>query len=459
MAESREYPRNLAAERAVLGAMLLDRDALHEGFEKLTPEHLFLPSHREIYAGLVDLWKDQTEVDPLTLAEVLKRRGVLEAVGGLPYLLSLVEDITTVAAFSHHLRLVLDKHLLRSLINVSVEIAERASTERSDADALLDEAEARVFGIAAGRIRRDFVQVGEVVGGVFDDIERFSRDRDYGAALKTGYNDVDELLGGLHRQNLIIIAARPGVGKTAFALNVCQNLAVNADPVPVAVFSLEMSKEALAQRLLCSVARADLAAVRQGRVGSQTWPNLVNAVNALTPAPIYIDDSPDLNILEIRAKARRIKARRDVQLVIVDYLQMVHGHGRYENRQTEIAAVSQFLKSLSKELDIPVVACAQLSRAVERRMSGEPQLSDLRESGAIEQDADVVIFLHPQSAERDDAGPDPEYQETDVIVAKQRNGPTGKVGLVFARKYTHFELKTRRVETRPQPAADAAEAF
>lgn len=463
MSSSREYPRNVVAERAVLGAMILDRDALHEGLERLAPEFFFAPGHREILATLQEMIQTETTVDPLTLADALKRRGTLEAVGGLSALLALVEDITTVAAFSHHLRLVEDKHLLRSLIDVSVDIAARASGERDEPDILLDEAEAKVFRIAERRIRRDFVAVGEVVGGVYDAIENLARNRDFGTALKTGY-DLDEITGGLHRQNLIILAARPGVGKTAFALNVCQNLALDHG-TPVAIFSLEMSREALAQRLLCSVARVDMQAVRSGHVSAMMWKPLLDGVNRLTEAPIYIDDTPALDILEMRSKARRIKARRDVQLIIVDYLQMVHGWGRYENRQTEIAAVSSFLKALSKELDVPVMACAQLSRAVERRVTGEPQLSDLRESGAIEQDADLVVFLHPPTAERDEEGVDPEFQEVDVIVAKQRNGPTGKLKLVFARKFTRFENTSRRFESRPaEPrarpaAADAAEAF
>ncbi len=246
------------------------------------------------------------------------------------------------------------------------------------------------------------------------------------------------------------------MGKTALALNITQNLALDRG-VPVAFFSLEMSREAMAQRLLCSVARADLALVRAGRLSSTMWRPLTEAVNRLSGAPIYVDDSPTLNVLEMRAKARRIKARRDVKLIIVDYLQMVHGYGRYENRQTEIAAVSSFLKALAKELDVPVLACAQLSRAVERRVSGEPQLSDLRESGALEQDADVVIFLHQPAADRGDD--DQIYAETDVILAKQRNGPTGRVKLLFVRKYTRFENVTRREDAFGPPVPGVEESF
>ena len=460
MGAPREYPRNLAAERAALGAMLLDADAFHEGLERLDPEHFYAPGHREVFAALGQLFQDQAEVDVVTVAATLTRRGTLAEVGGMEYLLSLVEDITTVAAFSHHLGLIEEKHLLRSLIDVSVQIAERASAERDDPDLLLDEAEAKVFSIAEQRIRRDFVAVGDIVSQVYDAIEESVKGHGLGSALATGYKDLDDLTGGLQRQNLVILAARPGMGKTALALNIAQNLALGGG-VPVAIFSLEMSRDALAQRLLCAIARVDLAAVRTGRVTARMWQQLAEAVNRLSQAPIYIDDSPALNILEIRAKARRIKSRRDVQLVIVDYLQLVHGYGRYENRQTEIAAVSSFLKALAKELDVPVMACAQLSRAVERRVSGEPQLSDLRESGAIEQDADVVVFLHQPEAGRDDGGVDPLYAETDVILAKQRNGPTGRLKLVFARSYTRFENISRRIDAQPKPAPTAgpAEAF
>ncbi|UCH77606.1 MAG: replicative DNA helicase [Candidatus Coatesbacteria bacterium] len=458
MARAREYPQSREAERAVLGAMLLDREALHEGLERLAPDYFFEPAHRHIYVGLQELFQANVEADVVALAETLKRLGKLDETGGTAYLVTLVEDLTTVASFTHHLSLLEEKHLLRSLLDVSVDLADRASGERDDPHLLLDETEAKVFAIAERRLRQDFVPVGEVVGGVYDAIEARAKRKEHLSGLETGYLEVDDLTGGLQRQNLIIVAARPSVGKTALALNIAENLAVNKG-IPVAIFSLEMSREALAQRLLCSVGRVDLSLVRSGRLSSMMWRPLTEAVNRLAEAPIYVDDSPALNILEIRAKARRIKARRDVQLIVVDYLQMVHGYGRYENRQTEIAAVSSFLKALAKELDVPVVACAQLSRAVERRVSGEPQLSDLRESGAIEQDADVVMFLHRPGSETDGEGSDQLYAETDVILAKQRHGPTGRVKLLFIRKYTRFENLTRREESLSPPASAAEEAF
>ncbi len=458
MARAREYPASNEAERAVLGAMILDRDALHEGLERLEGEYFFSPNHAQIYAALVDLFKQEAGVDVVALADALKRRGKLEDAGGTPYLLSLVEDITTVASFSYHLRLLEEKHVLRSLIDVSVNLADRASGEREDPHLLLDETEAKVFSIAERRLKRDFVPVGDVVGEVYDAIEARSRKKEHISGLETGYLEIDDLTGGFQKQNLIILAARPGVGKTSLALNITQNLALDQN-VPVAVFSLEMSREALAQRLMCSVARVDVAQARSGRLSSMMWRPLTEAVNRLSGAPIYVDDSPTLNVLEMRAKARRIKARRDVQLVVVDYLQMVHGYGRYENRQTEIAAVSSFLKALSKELDVPVLACAQLSRAVERRVSGEPQLSDLRESGALEQDADVVMFLHQPAAEGDGDGDERQFAETDVIVAKQRNGPTGRVKLLFIRKYTRFENAARREDAFGPAPSGEEEAF
>ncbi len=458
MAGPREYPASVEAERAVLGAMVLDRDALHEGLERLAADYFFTPGHRYIYAGLTDLFKSEAEVDVVTLADALKRLGRLDDAGGTAYLLSLVEDVTTVASFSHHLRLLEEKYLLRSLIDVSVDLAARASGEREDPHLLLDETEAKVFSIAERRMKQDFVPVGDVVGEVYDAIEARAKKKEHISGLETGYIEIDDLTGGFQKQNLIILAARPGVGKTALALNVAQNVALE-DNVPVAIFSLEMSREALAQRLLCSVARVDLGLARSGRLSSTMWRLLTEAVNRLSAAPIFVDDSPTLNILEIRAKARRIKARRNVRLIVVDYLQMVHGYGRYENRQTEIAAVSSFLKALAKELDVPVLACAQLSRAVERRVSGEPQLSDLRESGALEQDADVVMFLHRPSADRDGDRDDQHFAETDVIVAKQRNGPTGRVKLLFIRKYTRFENVTRQEGAFGPAVSGAEEAF
>ena len=457
MARAREYPQSLEAERAVLGAMILDGDALHEGLERLDNDSFYSPAHRHIFGGLAELFRADADVDVVTLSDALKRLGKLEDVGGPPYLLTLVEDITTVAAFSHHLRLLEEKYLLRSLIDVSYDLAERASGEREDPHLLVDETEAKVFAIAERRLKQEFVRVGDVVGGVYDAIEARAKRKDHISGLETGYIEIDDLTGGFQKQNLIILAARPGVGKTALALNIAQNLALEKE-IPVAVFSLEMSRDALVHRLLCSVARADLSVVRAGRLSSVMWRPLTEAVNKLSAAPIYVDDSPTLNILEIRAKARRIKARRNVQLIVVDYLQMVHGYGRYENRQTEIAAVSSFLKTLAKELDIPVLACAQLSRAVERRVSGEPQLSDLRESGAIEQDADVVMFLHQPGGERDD-GAEQQIVETDVILAKQRNGPTGRVKLLFIRKYTRFENLKRRDEAYGAATSGAEEAF
>jgi replicative DNA helicase len=459
VAEAREYPQSPDAERAVLGAMVLDRDALHEGLERLEEDSFFAPAHRHVFSGLLELFRSEADVDVVTLADALKRLGKLKDAGGTQYLLSLVEDITTVASFKHHLRVLEDKYLLRSLINVSVDLAARATAEREDPHMLVDETEAQVFAIAERRLRQDFVAVGDVVGGVYDAIEARSKNKDHISGLETGYLEIDDLTGGFQRQNLIILAARPGVGKTALALNMAQNIAVERG-IPVAVFSLEMSREALAHRLLCSVARVDLSVARTGRLSSLMWRPLTEAVNKLSDAPVYIDDSPALNILEIRAKARRVKARRDVQLIVVDYLQMVHGYGRYENRQTEIAAVSSFLKALAKELNVPVLACAQLSRAVERRVSGEPQLSDLRESGAIEQDADVVMFLHrPLTEGEEDDGGDQHFAETDVILAKQRNGPTGRVKLMFIRKYTRFENAARREESYVPPVSSAEEAF
>jgi replicative DNA helicase len=457
VARAREYPQSQEAERAVLGAMILDGDALHEGLERLDGDSFYGSGHRHIFAGLAELFRADADVDVVTLADALKRLGRLEDAGGPAYLLSLVEDITTVASFAHHLKLLEEKYLLRSLMDVSYDLAERASAEREDPHLLVDETEAKVFAIAERRLKREFIPIGEVVGGVYDAIEARAKRKDHISGLETGYLEIDDLTGGLQKQNLIILAARPGVGKTALALNVTQNLALEKK-VPVAVFSLEMSREALVHRLLCAVARADLSQVRAGRVSSIMWRPLTEAVNRLSAAPIYVDDSPTLNILEMRAKARRVKARRDVQLIVVDYLQMVHGYGRYENRQTEIAAVSSFLKALAKELDVPVLACAQLSRAVERRVSGEPQLSDLRESGAIEQDADVVMFLHQPGGERDD-GAEQQFAETDVILAKQRHGPTGRVKLLFIRKFTRFENLKRHDESFGPAASAAEEAF
>jgi replicative DNA helicase len=430
-------PQNLEAEESVLGGVLLENNALDRVVELLEAEDFYREAHRKIMRAMQALHERNEPVDLVTLADELRRRGELQDVGGSPYLVELAEKVPTAANVAHYARIVRERSILRSLIETSTEIATQAYEARKDVDAFLDEAEHRIFALSERKVRRSFYRLKDLVFESFNTIERLYDRRELVTGVPTGFRDLDAMTSGLQRADLIIVAGRPSMGKTAFALNIAQNAALHSG-TGAAVFSLEMSKEQLALRLLCSEARVNMNKLRQGFTGDRDLQALAKAAGRLNDAPIYIDDTPALSLLEMRAKARRLKrdAEAKLGLIVVDYLQLMRGLASADSREQEIAGISRGLKALAKELDVPVVALSQLNRQVEQR-GGEkrPQMADLRESGAIEQDADVILFLYRPSVYDRTA----EERAAEVIVGKQRNGPIGTVEVTFMSEYTRFE--------------------
>jgi replicative DNA helicase len=449
-------PQAIEAEMAVLGAMMLDRDAIAKAIEILDETCFYTSQNARIYTCIVSVYDRNESVDLITLTNELKKRGELDSVGGVVYLEGILSSVATSASVEHHARIVLEKSTLRKLIEASTQIISEAYNGQADVGELIDRAERRIFAISGSKLRQGFVAMEDIVKDSFELVEQLYQQKRYVTGLESGFKDLDTKTAGFQAGEFVVIAGRPSMGKTSFALNVAQHSAAR-HKIPVAVFSLEMTKEQLMLRMLCSEARVKAHSVRTGYVGKSEWGKLTTAAGTLHDAPIYIDDSPDLNVLEMRAKARRLKAEVDLGLVIVDYLQLIRGHGSAENRQQEISHISRSLKALAKELHIPVIALSQLSRAVEQRERKEkrPILSDLRESGAIEQDADVVIFIYRPAvyrhggegmAEVIDAEQAEERRRAEIIIGKQRNGPTGKVDLLFFEEYTRFEDRSR-IET------------
>ncbi|UCD63587.1 MAG: replicative DNA helicase [Candidatus Zixiibacteriota bacterium] len=438
-------PQSLDAEQAVLGSMLKDPDAVYQAIEILDgPEDFYYPKHQLIYAAVIGLSEKSEPCDITTVADALLQQGSLERIGGRVYLVELAEGVASTANVASHCNIVLEKSLLRRLIRTSNEIVRSAYSFDQPVDHLLDLAEANIFNISESRLRKGFASIKDLMPSTFEQIENLQSDDSALVGLKTGFPDLDTMTNGLHRGDLVIVAGRPSMGKSALVMNMAENVAVKQGK-GVGLFSIEMSSEALALRMLCGRAKVSQQKLRAGKLKKDEWPKLTVAGGSLSEAPIFIDDSPSLSSLEMRAKARRLKAQHDIGLIVVDYIQMMHASGRHENRQQEIASISRNLKVLAKELDIPVVACSQLSRMVEQR-GGEkrPQLSDLRESGAIEQDADVVMFVYrPEHYLSHLERTDPRFQEVEgkaeIIVAKQRNGPTGVVNLTFIKEFARFE--------------------
>lgn len=440
-------PQNLEAERSTLGSMLLDRDAIGRVFELLNEEAFYHDGHRRIFRAILDLYDRNEPVDYITLTDQLTRGGDLEAVGGAAYLTRLTDAVPTAAHAEHYARIVKEKFILRNLIRTSTEVISRCYAAEEDADHLLDSAEKSIFDLAQSRQRGQVLKIKDVIHDAMELVENLSKRETHITGVPTGFPDLDELTSGFQRGELVILAARPSMGKTAFCLNIAGNAALEAK-VPVGIFSLEMSAESLVTRMLCAEARVRLQAVRAGRLGEGDLGHLSMAAGRLFDASVFIDDSPSLNVLELRSKARRLKAEHDIGMVIVDYIQMMTGVGRQDNRQQEIASISRSLKSLAKELHTPVVVLSQLSRAPEARGDRRPQLSDLRESGAIEQDADVVLFIYREAYYEKDKKDD---KTAELIVAKQRNGPTGTVKLIFNQEYTRFDSLSLRPPLGGQP--------
>jgi replicative DNA helicase len=439
----RQAPWSNEAEQAVLGAMLLDQDAALKAAEFLDDTMFYREGHRLLFRAMIALTERGDVIDPVTLRDELARRGDLDRAGGIEYVSTLIDVVPTAANVEYHARIVRDKAVLRRLVEAATGIIQDVYEGHTAAGEVLDNAEHRVFQVAQFRRAEEFTRIKELIWPTMERIEQLQAGAGSVTGVPSGFTDLDRLTAGFQRADLIILAGRPSMGKTAFALNVVQHAAIEHN-VKVAIFSLEMSKDALVQRLLCSEGLVDAQRLRRGQLRDDDYPRLARAAGLLGQAPIWIDDSASLTPLAMRSKARRLKAEHDIGLVVVDYLQLMQGPSDSENRQQEISYISRSLKALAKELDIPVVALSQLSRAPEQR-GGEhrrPQLSDLRESGAIEQDADVVCFIYRQ--EFYDGPVDPKTNESiegvaEVIVGKQRNGPTGTSKLYFKKEFTRFD--------------------
>jgi len=435
LAIERPLPSSLEAERGILGAILLDNQSLHAALETLRTEDFFSDHHRRIFDGMMELAEGQKAIDLLTLTDELRRKGTLESAGGAAYLASLVDGVPRISNVPHYARIVKEKSLLRHLVHTAHAIEQRALEAELGADEMLDTAESEIFRLAEDRIRQGFVTVKELVQKNYDRLERLVSEGRTVTGLATGYHSLDEMTSGLQPSELIILAARPSMGKTALALNVAENVAGGGGRV--AVFSLEMSKEALLMRLLSSHARIDAHKFRTGHLNREDREKMSHSLNELARAPVWIDDSGSATIVEMGAKARRLKNDKGLDLVIVDYMQLMTARGRFSNRNEEVSSISRGLKALAKELGVPVLVMSQLTRAPERD-ERRPQLADLRESGAIEQDADLVLFINRPGFYKPDA-PDEERNRAELIIAKQRNGPTGVLKFVFLHTYTRFE--------------------
>jgi replicative DNA helicase len=438
-------PQNVEAEQSVLGAMLIEREAISRVAEFLRPEDFYREAHRLIYAAIVDLYNKNEAADLITITEQLKKADKLEAVGGISYVSSLANSIPTAANIIYHAKIIEEKALLRQLINAATYIAGMGYEATSEIVNILDEAEKTILGVSNRKVTGGFAPVKSIIMEAFDKIEQLYASKGGITGLATGFKDFDRLTAGLQPSDLILIAARPSMGKTAFVLNIARNVAVR-EKKPVAFFSLEMSKEQLVQRLLCSEAPIDAQRLRIGDLKDDDWKNLVRAAERLSSAPIFIDDTPGMTVAEMRSKARRLKVEQNLGLVVIDYLQLMSGQsgsGRSENRQQEISEISRSLKSLARELSVPVIALSQLSRGVESRQSKKPMLSDLRESGSLEQDADIVAFLYREDYYNSETE---NKNLAEVIIAKHRNGPVDTIVLNFQKQFTRFTDSTRMPE-------------
>jgi len=428
-------PHSEEAELAVLGSMLSSKEAVSKSIQWLTPDVFYKDAHGKIFSAMELLFDKGEPVDTVSVIDLLKKNKELESVGGTYFITGLVESVPTAAHVERYSKIVMEKALLRSLITLSHSIAKEAYEDSQDVADILDTVEQSIFSITQNRLKGGFTQINDIVVAALEKLELIRASGGSVIGVPSGLLDLDDITSGFQEGDLIIIAGRPGMGKTALALSMIRNAALEAD-VGVGMFSLEMANHQLAMRLLCAEARVDSHFVRTGKLPAKLWKNLGLSAGDLEKAPIYLDDSPALTVLELRAKARRLKAEHNIGMIVVDYLQLMQGPRGVESRQQEISVISRSLKALAKELSIPVVALSQLSRAVEQRAERKPQLSDLRESGAIEQDADVVIFLYRPwvySQEDEDEG------KAEIIVAKQRNGPTGHISASFISKYARFE--------------------
>ena len=425
---------------AVLGSMLLDEEAVSCAVEKLDANCFYKDTHRKIFQAISDLFNANKAVDLITLIDALKQDGSLEAVGGASYLTSLANAVPTSANINHYANIVREKYILRTLINNSTKVISLCHESQGNIAEVVDSAERLIFEVSDRRNQGTYLHLKEIVKDSIETIDRLYQNKAHVTGIPTGYVDFDIKTAGLQASDLIIIAGRPSMGKSAFALGIAEYAGV-IEKVPTAIFSLEMSKEQLVQRMLCAHARVDAHKVRTGYLATSDWPRLTAAAGKLSEAPIFIDDTPAISVMELRAKARRLKSHHGIKLIILDYMQLMRGSAmNMESRQQEISEISRSLKALARELSVPVIAISQLSRAVESRTDHRPQLSDLRESGAIEQDADVVVLILREEY----YNPSPDNQGVaEAIIAKQRNGPVGSLKLAFIKEFTRFDNLAR----------------
>lgn len=434
-------PQNIEAEMATLGAMLLDEKAISEIIGIVTESAFYKQEHRAIFESILSLFDTRKKIDILTVAEELSKKKMLERAGGAAYLTTLVDFVPTAANALHYARIVKEKGVLRALISSATAIVTAAYSGEEEVSSILDKAEKTIFEISDSRIEGGYVHIKDIVKEGIELIESLYHKKSHVTGIPSGFKDFDLKTAGLQKGDLIIAAGRPSMGKSAFCTSIASYIAIE-EKIPVAIFSLEMSKEQIMQRFLCAEAKVEVNRVRTGFLAPSEWPIITSAAGRLSEAPIYIDDTPAISIFEIRAKARRMKAHHNIQLILVDYLQLIRGTRRGESRQQEISDISQSLKALAKELSVPVIAVSQLSRAVESREGHRPKLSDLRESGALEQDADVVVLLFREEY----YNPTEENRGiAEIIIAKQRNGPVGSIKLTFLKELTKFvDLSTEK---------------
>jgi len=444
------FPHNLEAERALLGSILLDNGVLNQVLEIIDRNDFFSDGHRAIFEKMMLLSEKNRTIDLVTLSEDLSREGLLEKVGGAGYLAALTDGIPigVTASIDEYSRIIKEKSLVRRLINASNNVITRCFEGVDDPETLIDLAQGQIFEIAEKRTQSGFLGLQEIVKASFGDLDKLLDRGNRVTGIETGFIQLDNMTSGFQPGELIILAARPSLGKTALCLNIAAHACVDCAK-KVGIFSLEMSKESLALRLLCSEARIDSHKLRSGFTTREDWPKMTQALGRLAEAPLFIEDTPALSIMQIRAKARRLKAEKGLDLLIVDYLQLATGHGRYENRTQEVSYISRGLKSIAKELNVPVLALSQLSRAPEQRPGQKPMLSDLRESGSIEQDADVVIFIFRERRSSEEGEDGYGGEETRLIIGKQRNGPTGEIPIVFMKSYVRFENMAADREVEP----------
>lgn len=434
---SKVPPQNLEAEQSVLGSILLKENAFGNVIEILTADDFYSPAHKSIFKAMVALFEKNEPHDLITLTNYLKDDNSLDDIGGAAYLANLTSIVPVTANISSYAKIIKQKAVLRKLIDVNTDIAGRCYEEQGEIDQLVDEAEQAIFDIAGQKGGQKFTPLKDIIPDAFARVEQLYKRKELITGVPTGYFDIDKMTAGLQPSDLIILAGRPSMGKTAFAMNLAQHAAL-VEKTGVAIFSLEMSKEQLTMRLLSSVGRIDSQRIRTGKLHDDDWPKLTRAVGMLSDAPIYIDDTPAISVLDMRSKVRRLASQHDIGMILVDYLQLMRGRTNSENRTQEISDISRSLKALAKEHNVPVLALSQLNRGLESRTDKRPMMSDLRESGAIEQDADIICFIYRDEV-YNKAEDNPELGTAEIIVGKQRNGPTGVVKLTFIKEFTMFE--------------------